>query len=130
MRALLKALFTRGTRDPIEPDGFGQSIVDDLRFLLRFRRLRHLRVAWRKPSLTEADLWDAHPIVGRFGDGTYAVAEVDGRRWVVRDRLWFGWPDPPQFAWFVLEGERVWAAADSNTWPQAWQISPDPPLHE
>ncbi|PAX08206.1 hypothetical protein CKY28_11590 [Sphingomonas lenta] len=114
-------MLTCDTLDGVSSDGFGQSVTDDLRFLLRFRRCRRTPVAWRDPTPAEMDFWEAHPIVGRFADSTYAVAEVDGRRWVVRDRLWFGWPDPPEFAWFVLDGEAVWAAADFNDWPRAWK---------
>ena len=122
MRRLVSAFFSRSPAP--DPDGFGQSLADDLRSLARFRRCRRLPVEWRRPSPDDSERWDSHPIVGRLGDATYAVQEVDGRRWVVRDRMWFGWPDPPEFAWFVLDGQEIWAALDFNDWPPRWERPP------
>ncbi|MFV0625331.1 hypothetical protein ACBY01_15145 [Sphingomonas sp. ac-8] len=109
---------------PAVPDGFGQSIGADLRYLLRFRRCRRIPVAWRRPTAAEAKALDADPLIGRFGDTTIAVADVAGRRWSVREQDWYGWPDPPRFAWFAMEEGGVWAAADFNRWPARWQAPP------
>ncbi|ASY72583.1 hypothetical protein N181_22480 [Sinorhizobium fredii USDA 205] len=56
-----------------------------------------------------------------FGDTTVAVAWLDGRRWIVKERFWFGWPDPPRYVLFVLESETVWMAKDFNRWPPQWR---------
>jgi hypothetical protein len=105
-------------------DGFGQSFADDLRYRRRFRDCRKRAVSWRTPAPEERARWDAHPIVGRFGDVTLAVADVDGRAWVVRENDWYGWPDPNRYPFFVLEGETIWAATDFNAWPAAWGPEP------
>ena len=110
---------------PETDDGFGQSLFDDLRYLRRFRACRAQPIAWRQPTAQQARRWEAHPIVGRFGD-LLAVATLDGRDWILRQRLWHGWPDPPEFAWFVLEGDAIWAAADVDRWPAAWTKPADP----
>jgi hypothetical protein len=109
---------------PAVPDGFGQSFVDDLRYLLRFLRCRRMPVIWRRPTAAEAQALDTDPLIGRFGDTTIALAEVEGRRWSVCEQDWYGFPDPPRFAWFVLEEGTVWAAADFNYWPPRWQAPP------
>lgn len=108
---------------PETNDGFGQSLFDDLRYRCRFRACRRLPIAWRRPSPEETARWDAHPIVSRFGD-LLAVATRDGRDWVVRERLWHGWPDPPEFAVFALDGEAIWLAKDFHAWPPAWGPRP------
>jgi hypothetical protein len=115
----LRALFGIGT-PPVDPDGFGQSIADDNRFLLHFRQCRRATVVWRIPTNDEARAIDADPIIGRFGDLTIGVADVDGRRWIVRERDWHGWPDPPRFVFFAMEGDKVWAGADFDRWPGSW----------
>lgn len=94
-------------------DGFGQSMADDIRYLARFRRCRRQRVTWRVPTDDEVAAQDTHPLLGRFGDWPVLVAEVDGRRWSVRERIWHGWPDPARYAFFATQGEEVWAGADS-----------------
>ncbi|WP_420137845.1 hypothetical protein [Sphingomonas sp.] len=102
-------------------DGFGQSIVDDLRYLRRFRQCRRRAVLWRTPTAADEKTIEVHPVLGRFGDATIAVAEVDGRHWIVRERDWHGWPDPPRYVFFANEQDGIWAAADFDGWPQAWQ---------
>ena len=101
-------------------DGFGQSLADDLRFLWRLRQLRRQALSWRRPTVEEERRADTHPVIGRFGDGTHAVRDGDGRWFVVRDRMWHGWPDPPEFALFVLDGDAIWCAADFDGWPGRW----------
>jgi hypothetical protein len=124
LRAPFGRLFGRKT-DPTPPDGFGQSLLDDLRFATRFRRCRKIEVAWRRPDDDEAKAIEADPIVGRFGDLTIGVAEIDGRRWIVRERDWHGWPDPPRFAFFVLDQGEVWAGTDFDRWPSGWTWPPE-----
>jgi hypothetical protein len=81
---------------------------------------RRLTASARACSAIEAD-----PIVGRFGDLTIGVAEIDGRRWIVRERDWHGWPDPPRFAFFVLDQGEVWAGTDFDRWPSGWTWPPE-----
>ncbi|WP_294325240.1 hypothetical protein [uncultured Sphingomonas sp.] len=104
----------------IEPDGFGQSLLDDLRFWRRFRRARRRPILWRMPTDAERAVIDAHPILGRFGDDTIGIAEVDGERWIVRDRVWHGWPDPPRHVFFATVGDTIRAATDFDRWPPRW----------
>lgn len=106
------------------PDGFGQSLWADLCFMVRFWRCRRLAVVWDTPAWEQARADEAHPIIGRFGDDTIAEAVVDGRRWLVRERDWHGWPDPPRYCFFALEDEAIWCAADFHRWPRAWQAPP------
>jgi len=123
----LRFLFGIGT-PAVDPDGFGQSAIDDLRFTLRFRRCRRIAAAWREPTAAEARAIEADALLGRFGDVTLAVADIDGRRWTVRERDWYGWPDPPRFAFFAVEGDgTVWAGADFDHWPRAWGSAPPGP---
>lgn len=103
-------------------DGFGQSVWDDIRWALRFRRIRCEPVPWRSPSPDEDQDICAHPTLGRFGDGVAAIAERGGRRWIVLENIWHGWPDPSRYALFVLEpDDAVWMAWGFHDWPTAWR---------
>jgi hypothetical protein len=121
---MLAARLKRWLAGPETKDGFGQSFLEDLRFLARMRACRRRETVWRPPTADEASRWDAHPIVGRFGDATIAVARVDGRDWVVRENDWYGWPDPARYPFFVLDGDRIWAATEFSQWPRAWGSEP------
>ncbi|AYJ87946.1 hypothetical protein D3Y57_12055 [Sphingomonas paeninsulae] len=100
---------------------FGQSMGEDIRFMWRFRRCRRLSVEWRTPTQEEVSQIAADAILARFGDVTIAVGEVDGRRWIVRERDWHGWPDPPRYVFFAVDQSgAVWAARDFDWWPRGW----------
>ena len=105
-------------------DGFGQSLLDDIRFARRFRRLRRTAIAWRVPEAAEEDLILGDPMLGRFAEDVAALGEHEGMACVVLERLWHGWPDPPRYALFAVTDGTVWAAADFDEWPAAW---PEPP---
>ena len=99
-------------------DGMGQSLLEDLRYVWRFQACRKRAVSWRPPDAAERAQYETHPLFGRFGDHTIAVAEIEGRRWVVRERDWHGWPDPPRYVFFAIEPDgRIWVGYDFNSWP-------------
>jgi hypothetical protein len=105
-----------------EQAAFGQSLADDLRFLARFLRCRQTIVDWRAPSPAELLTVEEHATISCFGDNTVAVAHVEGRQWIVRERDWFGWPDAPRYALFILDDGLIWTARDFNTWPTTWHL--------
>jgi len=107
-----------------ELDGFGQSIADDIRFAHRFRACRKTATVWRAPTPDEAAALDHDPVIGRFGNLTIGLADVAGRRWIVRERDWHGWPDPPRFVFFAVEERKIRVAVDFDHWPMQWQWPP------
>lgn len=101
-------------------DGLGQGLFTEFRWWWRWLRLRRSVIHWRRATGQEEAWVTAHPQIGDFGDFTEAVAEFEGRRLIVCERIWAGWPDPPTYAVFALEGDDIWAAWDFHEWPQAW----------
>ena len=121
MRILLGLWPIGKHNDTAIKEGVGQSLFDDLRFLWRFLGCRKRAVTWRAPDAAERKHYDTHPLFGRFGDETIAIAGDDGRRWIVRERDWHGWPDPPRYVFFAIEPDGgIWSAADFHHWPQTW----------
>jgi hypothetical protein len=106
-------------------NGFGQSLWDDLRYAFRFWSRRRRAVTWRAPTEAEQREFEAHPVISRFGDPLPLVADVGTERWLVRERMWWGWPDPPRYVFFALEGGRIFVAQDFNSWPAGWRPRPD-----
>ena len=104
-------------------DGFGQKLLDDIRFKLRFRKCSRHPVVWRKATGAEQQLVLSDSLLGRFADEITGLAEVEGRACIVMERDWHGFPDPPRYAFFAFDDRRVWAAADFHAWPSAWQIA-------
>lgn len=105
------------------PDGFGQSLLDDVRFAHRFRRLRSEALALTAPDPATARAIADDPLVGRFGDDTIAVGTVAGRSITIRERDWSGWPDPRRFVVFVCDPDgSVWCAKDFDRWLSGWTV--------
>ncbi|WP_227323630.1 hypothetical protein [Acidisoma silvae] len=124
MRATLATIlrFASGRSPSSDQDGLGQSLWQDLRFLIRFSRYRRRSIIWVKPSDNESRLFDNHPLIGRFGDQTAWVSKNDDLLWVIRERDWWGWPDLPHYAVFALKGNVIWVATDFNTFPSRWNF--------
>ncbi|MEM7505706.1 MAG: hypothetical protein AAF415_03090 [Pseudomonadota bacterium] len=120
--------FFRGLlRAPGSHDGMGQGLLTDLLWIKRFRALRRRSVVWSVPDADEKAAWQLHPKVSKFGDFLIAVTDIDARRCWIVERIWHGWPDPPEFAFFALDrGGEVWAAADFHHWPVRWSRPMEP----
>ena len=104
-------------------DGLGQSMLTDFFWRRRFKACQQREVVWHKPGQTEVEFWKNHQQLSLFGDGLFALAEVDEQLWLVVDRIWHGFPDPPEFAFFAVKPNGViWAGADFDTWPAPWII--------
>ena len=112
----------RTAQPPQDGDGLGQGLLQDLAWQWRFRQSRKWPIPWRKPDEDETRRYGACPRIGRFGDFTHAIADFAGKRWIVRERMWSGWPDPPTYAVFVFDGDALWMARDFERWPAAWAV--------
>ena len=118
----VRDLLRHGDRDE---DGYGQSLFVDLRNAMRFRKLARRSLTWRKSTETERAAMRADHGIGRFADNLVALTEIDGMAAAILDRDWFGWPDPPQFALFVIADGGLWLAKDFAAWPPAWTVVGD-----
>lgn len=101
-------------------------LIRDARWRIGFRRRRRLEAALRKPSPEERKRWDADPRFEPHTDGIEWLGERGGETgretWLIGERLWHGWPDPPQWAFWALdETGAVVCAADFDDWPSAWR---------
>jgi hypothetical protein len=59
---------------------------------------------------------------GQPQPGAASPAEADGETWIIMERLFSGFPDPPAYAVFFLSAEgRVIAATDMELLPGRWR---------
>ena len=111
-------------------DGYGQGLWADIRSLIRFRACRKRPTIWSRSPAHDEQIFRAYPVVERFGDAVRAIAHVDdgpwaGQLWITLENDWYGWPDPPQFAFFAMKNGEIWAAMNFGHWPGAWVIADD-----
>jgi hypothetical protein len=111
-------------------DGYGQSLIDDIRSARRFRALRRQAIEWHPPSDWRGNFASDFPILDRFGDGVLCWHSANGEDRIIIDRMWHGWPDPPEFAIFAFDEARAIAwATDFHHWPETWVRAASPATH-
>ncbi len=117
----LRESWAPGTSSGLPHDGLGQNLLIEMQWIYRYGAMRKRNIVWRRATIEEQKRHETHNILGRFGDMTYAVASDGAYDLVVRERLWHGFPDPPQYAIFAfLPNGSIWLACDFDWWPRLW----------
>jgi hypothetical protein len=103
-------------------DGYGQSLADDARSAIRFRKLSKQDLVWGPASDYPGNVAADFPILDRFGDGIFAYRAAAEEQWFIIDRLWHGFPDPPEFAFLAFDASKqIVTGKDFSTWPATWK---------
>lgn len=78
---------------------------------------------WRLPTATEQAAFAAHRRLSKVADSLIAVADVGGESWILMDRIWAGFPDPPAYAFFAYcaDGSTI-CEADLDDLPRTWRL--------
>lgn len=86
------------------------------------RRLA-LTAGWRLPTATEQDEFLKHRRLSKIADWLIAAADVGQESWLLLERTWSGFPDPPPFAFVVYrsDGERI-CEADLDQPSPVWRL--------
>jgi len=101
----------------------GQGFWIDLLWRRRFRSCATRPCDWQP---ADPQLLSDRPELLRFADWPFASTRVEDQRWVVLERLWAGFPDPPRYVFFALKPDgTIWAARDFHDWPAAWRMLED-----
>ena len=83
-------------------------------------------MAWRPPTISDKSRFGA--FADAFADVFHAIAESAGEVWLLYERDWFGFPDPPRYVVVALSADGAVIAADElNTLPRAWTFPPNVP---
>ena len=113
-----RALRARGAAFGVAlPRTMMETITDLFRIAARKRRA----VWWRHPDPEERARFG--PVVELFADALDAIATPADETWLIGERVWCGFPDPPCYLVVFLDAEgRVIAAADLDRLPRGWTM--------
>lgn len=80
-------------------------------------------IDWRLPTATEQAAFAAHRKLSKIADFLVAAADVGEESWIMMDRIWFGFPDQAQFAFFAFrpDGSTICAAELDDPSP-SWRL--------
>ena len=121
IRYLINLWRTARGSSPESYDGYSQSLADDVRAAIQFRALAKQQVIWDSVSSYCGDACADYPMLDRFGNGIFAYHATREGDWFIIDRIWHGWPDPPEFAFFAFDTDkRIVTGQDFGDWPSAW----------
>ena len=56
---------------------------------------------WRLPTKAEHEAFSAHRRLSKVADALIAAADIGEESWILLERDWAGFPDPPAFAFFA-----------------------------
>lgn len=103
-----------------------RSMLQDFIDLFRFRARRRAAARFAPVCMPARWRWSYDARFEAYSDGIEWVGRPSappfaGEFWLVGDRLFHGWPDPPEFAFWALGGDgRLRCAAEFDWWPAAW----------
>ena len=86
------------------------------------RRLE-LTADWRLPSKRELRAFKEHHRLRDMADDLIAAADIHDESWILLERMWSGFPDPPPFVFiaFRSNGSQV-CAADLDGLSPSWRL--------
>ena len=64
-----------------------------------------LATTWRLPTEAEQEAFSEHRRLSKVADALIAAADVNGESWILCERDWSGFPDPPPFAFFAYRSD-------------------------
>jgi hypothetical protein len=82
-----------------------------------------LAADWRLPTATEQAAFKGHRRLSVIADFLIAAADVADESWILLERVWAGFPDPPAFAFFAYraDGSTI-CEADLDEPSRLWRL--------
>jgi hypothetical protein len=108
-----------GFANKVAKDAPSAGLMNDRRANERLARA----VVWRTPTATEQKTFDAHRTLKTYAEFLVAAVEVDDESWILMERAWHGFPDPPR--WIVIafgpDGQMI-CGGDFDHIPTNWTM--------
>lgn len=88
-----------------------------------------LHADWRPPSKRELRAFEEHHRLRDLADDLIAAADVGDESWILLERTWAGFPDPPRFVFMAFrpDGAQI-CAADLDDLSPTWLMPPGVPF--
>jgi len=88
-----------------------------------FRARKKRQVAWRNATPQERDWLKGQPELEPLGDFLLLAPSVEDELWLLIERIWNGWPDPPMYAFLAYDQDyRLILGKDFDVLPRTWTL--------
>ncbi|MEO9969298.1 MAG: hypothetical protein ABJG15_05635 [Hyphomonadaceae bacterium] len=92
----------------------------------RFRSRAKRKTKWRNATPEEHAWLKAQPDLDPLGDFLCLAPKIDDELWLLIERVWNGFPDPPKFAFVAYDKDlNLIVAKDFQHCPSRWSL-PEP----
>ena len=105
---------------------WNDTLLGGMKRELAMRKCKRRKTVWRKATPEDYKWFQAQPQIEELGDFLFLATDTEDELWLLIERFWNGWPDPPLYAFLVfdLEGNLI-AGGDFHRLPSAWTL-PEP----
>ena len=111
---------------PTKPLSLKLSLLRGVRYWGGFRMRAKRATAWQQASPAELEWLKGQPVLERLGDFLFLAPTVEDELWLLVERTWNGFPDPPKFAFLAYDlGDELILAKDFYHLPARWTL-PEP----
>jgi len=112
---------------PAKPLSLDLSLTRKLKLGKAFQKRAARAAAWRQANPDEHSWLKSQTELEQFGDFLFLTSNIEDELWLLIERTWHGFPDPPQYAFFAFGlDHRLIVAKDLDDLPTAWAM-PDAP---
>ena len=112
---------------PTKPLSLDLSLTRKLKLEKAFRERTARAAAWRGASPAEYGWLKTQPELEQFGEFLFLASDIEDELWLLIERTWHGFPDPPQYAFFAFGADdKLIVGMDLDDLPEAW-VMPDAP---
>ena len=111
---------------PTKPLSLKTSLTHGVRHWRGFRVRAKRATVWRQANPEEHSWFKAQPELETLGDFLLLAPDIKDELWLLIERVWNGFPDPPEYAFlaFDLDGQLI-IAKDFDHLPRTWTL-PEP----
>jgi len=108
---------------PIKKLSWDASLFSEIKRSLALSKRKGWKVVWRKAVPEEYDWLKAQPKIEELGDFLYLAPAIEGELWLLIERTYHGFPDPPAYAFLAFDKQgKLLAGGDFNHVPEGWDV--------
>ena len=108
---------------PTKPLSLKPSLTHGFRHWREFHVRAKRVAAWRQANPEEHAWLKTQPELEALGDFLFLAPGIEDELWLLIERIWNGFPDPPEYAFLAYDlGGGLIIAKDFDYLPRAWTL--------
>ena len=108
---------------PTKPLTWNTGLLSGVKHAFALQKRKRRRTVWQRATPEEYQWLKTQPQIEELGDFLFLAPAIEDELWLLVERTWHGFPDPPLYAFlaFDLEGKLI-AGGDLDHLPRTWTL--------